>query len=123
MWGLGWALGTNPISYTLRARSAMPLAICQEILSGVQRLIFFLESGVPREKRTPEWWPNSAPGTTLQRLVSNPGLQRGMGAVPAIFIFLAFDVGGLVFQFCVFVTGWRHALRSEWPFVIIIITG
>ena len=24
---------------------------------------------------------------------------------------------------CVFVAGWRHALRSEWPFIIIIITG
>ena len=22
-----------------------------------------------------------------------------------------------------FVAGWRHALRSEWPFIIIIITG
>ena len=25
------------------------------------------------------------------------------------------------FEFCVFVAGWRHALRSEWPFIIIII--
>ena len=25
---------------------------------------------------------------------------------------LAFDVGGLGFEFCVFVAGWRHALRS-----------
>ena len=33
---------------------------------------------------------------------------------------LAFDVGGLGFKFCVFVAGWRHALRSEWPFIIII---
>ena len=24
--------------------------------------------------------------------------------------------------FCVFVAGWRHALRSEWPFIIIIIS-
>ena len=24
-------------------------------------------------------------------------------------------------MFCVFVAGWRHALRSEWPFIIIII--
>ena len=23
----------------------------------------------------------------------------------------------------VFVAGWRHALRSEWPFIIIIIKG
>ena len=28
--------------------------------------------------------------------------------------------GGLGFEFCVFVAGWRHALRSEWPFIIII---
>ena len=27
----------------------------------------------------------------------------------------------LVYWFCVFVAGWRHALRSEWPFIIIII--
>ena len=27
---------------------------------------------------------------------------------------LAFDVGGLGFEFCVFVAGWRHTLRSEW---------
>ena len=26
----------------------------------------------------------------------------------------------LGFEFCVFVAGWRHALRSEWPFIIII---
>ena len=30
-------------------------------------------------------------------------------------------VGGLGFEFCMFVTGWRHALRSEWPFIIIFI--
>ena len=35
---------------------------------------------------------------------------------------LAFVVGGLGFEFCMFVTGWRHALRSEWPFINIIIT-
>ena len=33
----------------------------------------------------------------------------------------AFVVGGLGFELCVFVAGWRHALRSEWPFIIIII--
>ena len=27
----------------------------------------------------------------------------------------------LGFEFCVFVAGWKHALRSEWPFIIIII--
>ena len=41
-----------------------------------------------------------------------------------IFIFLfsfAFVDGGRGFEFCEFVAGWRHALRSEWPFIIIII--
>ena len=38
-------------------------------------------------------------------------------------LLFAFVVGGLGFQFCVFVSGWRHALRSEWPFIIIIITA
>ena len=33
---------------------------------------------------------------------------------------MALVVGGLGFEFCVFVAGWRHALRSEWPFIIII---
>ena len=32
-------------------------------------------------------------------------------------LLLAFVVGGLGFEFCVFVAGWRHALRSEWPFI------
>ena len=35
-------------------------------------------------------------------------------------LLFAFVVGGLGFEFCVFVAGWRHALRSEWPFIIII---
>ena len=34
-------------------------------------------------------------------------------------LLFAFVVGGLGFEFCVFVAGWRH-LRSEWPFIIII---
>ena len=34
-------------------------------------------------------------------------------------LLLAFVVGGLGFEFCVFVAGWRHALRSEWTFIII----
>ena len=38
------------------------------------------------------------------------------------YLLFAFVVGGLGFEFCVFVAGWRHALRSEWPFIIIIIT-
>ena len=36
-------------------------------------------------------------------------------------LLFAFVVGGLGFEFCVFVAGWRHAVRSEWPFIIIII--
>ena len=35
-------------------------------------------------------------------------------------LLLEFGVGGLGFEFCVFVAGWRHALRSEWPFIIMI---
>ena len=31
------------------------------------------------------------------------------------------DIYSLGFEFCVFVAGWRHALRSEWPFIIIIL--
>ena len=38
-------------------------------------------------------------------------------------LLFAFVVGGLGFEFCVFVAGWRHALRSEWPFIIIINTA
>ena len=38
-------------------------------------------------------------------------------------LLFAFVVGGLGFEFCVFVAGWRHALRSEWPFIIIIYYG
>ena len=34
----------------------------------------------------------------------------------------AFADGGLGFEFCLFVAGRRHALRSEWPFIIIIIS-
>ena len=50
----------------------------------------------------------------------------GMGFIPERLLMMmmmniAFVVGGLGFEFCVFVAGWRHALRSEWPFIIIII--
>ena len=38
-------------------------------------------------------------------------------------LLFAFVVGGLGFEFCVFVAGWRHALRNEWPFIIIIINS
>ena len=37
-------------------------------------------------------------------------------------LLFVFVVGGLGFEFCMVVAGWRHALRSEWPFIIIIIT-
>ena len=37
------------------------------------------------------------------------------------YYYYAFVVGGLGFEICMFVAGWRHALRSEWPFIIIII--
>ena len=36
-------------------------------------------------------------------------------------LLFAFVVGGLGFEFCVFVAGWRHALRSDKPSIIIII--
>ena len=45
-----------------------------------------------------------------------------MGMVSSSLLFV-FVVGGLGFELCVFVAGWRHALRSEWPFIIIIIYG
>ena len=37
--------------------------------------------------------------------------------LPFIFVFA---VGGLGFEFCMFVVGWRHAFRSEWPLVLVI---
>ena len=36
-------------------------------------------------------------------------------------LLLAFVVGGLGFEFCVFVAVWRRSLRSEWPFIIILV--
>ena len=32
-------------------------------------------------------------------------------------------VGGLGFEFCVFVAGWRHALRSEWPLLLLLLSS
>ena len=49
------------------------------------------------------------------------GLVGGMLFAASFPLLLAFVVGGLGFEFCVFVAGWRHALRSEWLFIIIII--
>ena len=37
-----------------------------------------------------------------------------ISSFPFLFVFA---VGGLGFEFCVFIAGWRHALRSEWPFI------
>ena len=44
-------------------------------------------------------------------------------AVFQVFTFpLRFSVGGRGFsEFCVVAIGWRHALQSEWPFIIIVI--
>ena len=36
-------------------------------------------------------------------------------------LLLAFDVGGLGFEFSVFVAGWRHALRSEWLLLLLLL--
>ena len=37
---------------------------------------------------------------------------------PLLFVFV---VGGLGFELSVFVAGWRHALRSEWPLLLILL--
>ena len=50
----------------------------------------------------------------------NEGIHPGPRHLDFPLLF-AFVVGGLGFELCVFVAGWRHALRSEWPFIIIII--
>ena len=64
----------------------------------------------------------------LQRDWANLALYRDVLSFEQCFILFssfpllfAFVVGDLGFEFCVFVAGWRHALRSEWPFIIIII--
>ena len=51
-----------------------------------------------------------------------PGFFSGINFfIPNRNIFLKKITAGLGFEFCVFVAGWRHALLSEWPFIIIII--
>ena len=51
-------------------------------------------------------------------LIQNPTVCFSLFcSFPLLFVFV---VGGLGFELCVFVAGWRHALRSEWPFIIII---
>ena len=67
----------------------------------------------------------------LPRVWANLALHRGVwrGVVSrcwvsssVLFYFLVFLwCWGLGFEFCLFIAGWRHALRSEWPFIIIII--
>ena len=39
-----------------------------------------------------------------------------------VFPFPFAAVRGLGFEFCMFVAGWWHALWSEWPFIIIIMS-
>ena len=67
------------------------------------------------------------PSTRLGEPSPVPGGGWSAGAeLRALFyfleVFLSFlhlmlqPVGGLGFAFCVFVTVWRHALRSRWPF-------
>ena len=69
------------------------------------------------------------PSTRLGEPSTAPGRVEGGGQPVLSFeqcsilfssfpLLLAFVVGGLRFEFCVFVAGWRHALRSEWPFTI-----
>ena len=67
--------------------------------------------------------PSTAPGRVEgggQPVLSFEQSRLLFCSFPLLF---AFIVGGLGFEFCVLVAGWRHALRSEWPFIIIIITG
>ena len=35
--------------------------------------------------------------------------------------FLRLRLGAWVFEFCVFVAGWRHALKSEWPSITVLL--
>ena len=69
------------------------------------------------------------PSTRLGEPSTAPGLVEGGGQPVLSFeqcfilfcsfpLLFAFVVGGLGFEFCVFVAGWRHALQSEWPFII-----
>ena len=71
------------------------------------------------------------PSTRLGEPSTAPGRVEGGGQPVLSFeqcfiifssfpLLLAFVVGGLGFEFHVFVAGWRHALQSEWPFIIII---
>ena len=86
-------------------------------------------------KQTQQPRPHAAdrPPTRLGEPSTAPGREEGGGqpvlsfeqcfilfcSFPLLFVFA---VGGLGFELCVFVAGWRHAIRSEWPFIIIIIS-
>ena len=59
----------------------------------------------------------------------NRGVWRGGSAGAGVLVVWSFEfqvfpylsaatVGGLGFEFYVFVIGWRHALRSKWHYVI-----
>ena len=59
----------------------------------------------------------------------------GMGFIPERLLMMTMIIGcgqhfpftfgdccwGPIFWFCVFVAAWRHDLRSEWPFIIMIV--
>ena len=67
------------------------------------------------------FFPSTVPGHVEgggQPVLSSEQCFILFSSFPLLF---AFVVGGLGFEFCVFVAAWRHALRSEWPFIIIII--
>ena len=44
----------------------------------------------------------------------------GYGGDQCITVLLLPVVGGLGFEFCMFVVGWRYAFRTEWPFFVLI---
>ena len=68
-------------------------------------------------------WANLALHRDMWRGVVSRSFEQCFILFSSFPFLLAFIVGGLGFEFCVFVAGWRHALRSEWPFIIIIIMG
>ena len=64
------------------------------------------------------------PPTRLGEPSTVPGRVEGGGQLvlsfeQCFFYFLVFlpRCWGPRFEFCVLVAGWRHALRSEWPFI------
>ena len=65
--------------------------------------------------------PSTAPGRVEGGGQPVLSFEQGFILFCSFPLLFAFVVGGLGVEFCVFVPGWRHALRSEWPFIIIII--